>query len=357
MPDTVPAGASCPRCDAALAPPGRFCTGCGTSVGAPSAPDPDVAVTAAVTVRPAAPPPASGRGATRACVSCGALNARSRELCGACGLDLDPMDRTAVLPRGPVEGTAATSPRGDARRWWRWIPAALGAVLLVAGAIVGGLALAEVGPFTPVPEPLPPLTPPDAADLGPEVELPVSDVGALTTAAPGAGRSFTPLHLVDGDPTTAWRAAGTDRPEGVEETLDLVLTSPAWVQALVLGNGDHHSVEDLAASGHATRVALHFDGDQVVVAELLDLGRQRQRIDLDVAVLTTAVRITILAVTPGTDHPDPAFSSMEVRGHPADAADAARAIERAAERPAAGAVVIETLPRSPLSLPGRGSGG
>ena len=380
--ETLPATAEqCPNCAAELAPPGRFCSSCGTSVEAtpgPSGPSgpasssrpsrPGAPAAAATTSEdaadpvtigtaptgstfvgteggpvdarsPASPPPASGRGASRVCTSCGAVNARMRELCLACGLDLDPADRTAVPPRAPSSGGDPGARGGWRRRRVVVVLAALATMAAVVALIALGLVLAEVGPFAAEEAPLARLGFP--AERYPELPevLELSGVATLTSAPPAEGRVFSPDRLVDNDPTTAWRAAITARPPDTDETIDVLLASPAWVTALALSNGDHHDAEAYEASGRTQRAELRFDGDVLIGATLLDLGRQRQLIALDEPVLTTAIRLSLVEVLPGVRSEAPALSSIEVRGHEADATDAEVARERAERRPAAGPLV------------------
>jgi hypothetical protein len=284
-------------------------------------------------------PPASGRGASRVCTSCGAVNARTRELCLVCGLDLDPADRTAVPPRAPSD-TATSGPQGGWRRR-RFAFGLIASVVVVAvvAAITLGLALAELGPFAPEDVPLAPVSfPVERYPELPEV-LELSGVATLTSAPPAADRVFSPDRMVDGDPTTAWRAEGTSRPADTDETVDVLLAAPAWVTALAVSNGDHHDATAYEASGRTQRAELRFDGDVLVGATLLDLGRQRQLLALDEPVLTTAVRLSLVEVLPGVSSGDPALSSIELRGFEADDSDADLARERAAQRPAAGPLV------------------
>ncbi|MGM0616582.1 MAG: NADase-type glycan-binding domain-containing protein [Actinomycetota bacterium] len=377
MPDEIPPATPerCPNCAAELAPPGRFCTSCGTAVevtagpsgavdaGSPAtadaaatspgtAADPAALATSAAggavvgtaaapgaAPSPAPPPPASGRGASRVCSSCGAVNARTRELCLACGLDLDPADRTAVPPRVPTSRADPAQRGGWRRRRLVRVLVALAAVAAVVGVITLGLALAELGPFAVEQSPLTRLGfPSERYPELPEV-LELSGVATLTSAPPADDRVFAPDRMVDGDPTTAWRAEIAARPPDTDETIDVLLAAPAWVTALAVSNGDHHDAAAYEASGRTQRAELRFDGDVLIGATLLDLGRQRQLIALDEPVLTTAVRLSLVEVLPGVRFEAPALSSIEVRGHEADAADAEVARERAERRPASGPLV------------------
>lgn len=381
---------TCPSCAAEVAPPGRFCISCGASITSASEPlistpegrpdDPDAPVghadepddpprraagepwTAAGAGRvaarartrdrsPADLPPASGRGANRSCTSCGAVNARSRELCVVCGLDLDPQDRTAVPPRPALTRDGQVATRAPARRRWMNVGSVVLAVVAVVGAVIAGLAVAELGPFAPREEPLELVTFAAERYPAPPEVLELDGVATLTSAAPADDRVFSPDRLVDTDPRTAWRADAAARPPDTDETIDLLLAAPAWVTGIAISNGDQYDASAYEANGRVQRLELHFDGGLVIGATLLDLGRQRQLIELDEPMLTTAVRLSVVGVLPGVRFEAPALSAIEVRGHPADDQDAALALERADRRPASGALVTSAPSGGRATLP------
>ncbi|MEX2549432.1 MAG: hypothetical protein WD638_04335 [Nitriliruptoraceae bacterium] len=225
------------------------------------------------------------------------------------------------------------------------------AVVGLVALIIGGLWAAALGPFASHPQPLA-VVPFPADEYPDEAErLPLSDVAALSSAPAADGRTFTPDHLVDDDPVTAWRGDATALPEGTDQMVDLLLEEPAWVSELVVANGDHRDAEAYGDSGRLQRVDLRFDGDLVVAATLLDRGRSEQVVRLDEPLLTTAVRLELVRSLPGVSHDDPALSAIELRGHPADEEHAALARERAEERPAADAVTVTGSPRGTRLLP------
>ncbi len=334
--------APCPDCGAPLEPPGRFCVACGHRVGSDDVTDPEGA-TRTGTMRPphdpasgGRPAPASGRGATRTCTGCGASNVYERELCHACGRDLDPAVRTAVPPRSEPRLAHPSRGRWPWRAWWVPVLAAGGLIAL----ITAGLAVAELGPFASQPRPLD-VVPFPAGEYPEAAErLALSDVAALSSAPAADGRDFTPDRMVDDDPATAWRGDAATLPEGADQTIDLLLEEPAWVSELVVANGDHHDAEAYEDSGRAQRVDLRFDGDLVVAATLLDQGRSPQILRLEEPMLTTSVRLEMVHSVPGTTHDEPALSTIAVRGHLADGPHAALARERAEERPAADVVTV-----------------
>jgi hypothetical protein len=270
--------------------------------------------------------------AERPCSACGWGNPPERELCVRCGADLD----TGVVPPWPAPsperlediGVATTTRRR--RRWW--VP--LVAVMGVAALVVAALALAEVGPFATGPEV--PEAGFDAAAYpeGAVRPLTLSEIATLTTAEPQEDRSFTASQMVDGDVTTAWLADADALPEGADETIDLVLAAPAWVDQLVVDNGDQLDGDRYAAAARVQRARVTFDGGASVVVNLLDAGREPQVVRFPEPSLTTAVRIEVLEVFAGDDGPDPAVSDLELLGWPASGGDVALAEERAAVLPA-----------------------
>lgn len=384
-PDSSTVG-NCLACGATLAPPHRFCTACGQRVddgsddadGAGDADGSDAAVDAAAgeetvgltaagvgrgvsaeqqAAEQARVPPASGLSATRRCGSCGAVNVHHRVLCGACGTDLDGDDAATVTPpSGPAlvsHDRPLAGSRGDERHgvgWW-WLAVAVATV----GVVIGGLVISGVGPFADEPTVLDPVAYPQDRYPDQPQRLELASVATLTTREPAAERSFSPQAMVDGDLGTAWHGDADALPDTAREKLDLHIEQPAWVTDLVLANGDHADADRYTSAGRLHRVDLQFDGGQVVRATLLDIGTDLQRIHLDEPMLTTAVRVEVLEVLAGEQHRGPAVSQLEVRGMPADDADAALAEQRAEQRPAAGAVTL-TSGRPTLPLPGRVGG-
>lgn len=274
--------------------------------------------------------------APRRCVACGWSNLPYRELCNRCGADLD----TGVVPPWPLEpaptgGSQRTTPAPRARRRVRWWVPVVGVVGVVA-VVVAALAFTGIGPFASDPD-----VPAASFDAGryEAVErgtLAVTEVATMTTAEPDQGRSFTASQLVDGSAWTAWRSAQDQLPEGISEKVDLVLASPAWVDELRISNGDQRDADSYAELARVRRARLTFDGDEQVIVNLLDIGRSEQLVTLPEPHLTTAVRIEILEVFPGTDGDSVAVSDLALVGRDVDAEDADLAAARAEARPAAG---------------------
>lgn len=280
--------------------------------------------------------------AVAGCRACGWSNDPDRELCFGCGRDLETGEAlpTLTTSRAYRRVTLAHGPRRRRRRGWAVLVAA---VLVVVVAVTGGLWAAGIGPFAPGVE-LPPAAFDPARVDGEPAGLDVTGVATLTVA-PDAGGATAPLHLVDADPTTAWRAdtgsRPADLPAEVPETIDLVLDEPAWLTAVTLANGDQSDAASFPTAGRATRLRLIADGDEVREVVVLDQPG-RQRIELDRPLLTTGLRIQVLASEPGSVHTDPALSELTLTGHRADPAHAELAARRAALAPATG----------PLLLPG-----
>jgi hypothetical protein len=365
-PEPADAVVRCPDCDSEVIAPGRFCVRCGVAVGdaaasaaVPGGGHPDdpadltegLATSEAPGERPEAalrlelpseglPLPASGRGATLRCPNCGQVNARARELCQACGLDLDPSDRTSV----PVRTGEWTPPRPTLRRrlrgWWL----APVAALLVIAAVTAALAWLQAGPFASPEEPLAVVPFPAERYPAPAGSIELADIGTLTSAEPDGDRVFLPDRMVDDDPATAWRGDAPALPDGLQETVDVALAEPAWIRALVIANGDHLDASAYEASGRVQRLELWVDGDLSVAVTLLDLGRQHQVVTLPDPLLTTALRLVLVDVRPGVVHPEPAISTLTLRGHVADPEDAALARDRAEQRPAMRALVTDRRP-------------
>jgi hypothetical protein len=338
----------CPRCETTATPGARFCRQCGVRLaapdapaqgaprgddtaaadhGSPTAPDADEGDTAVIST--------AGVTATaqRSCPSCGAPNSPRRELCGRCGADLET---GGTLPRssGRSPERAPDEPLGEyAGR--RWLPTVFGLVL-VAGLIVLGLGLAGLGPFAqqvgmPSAEFDPTAYPDDAEGLL------LSDIAARTTLESRGDEDFSAAQMVDDDPDTAWNSDGSQLEHGVGEVVDLFLAEPAWVERVVVTNGFQRDSDTYAANARLKRAAITFDGGERIVTNLLDLGLERQAVELPEPLLTTTIRIEVLETFPGDTHPDLAVSDLELQGWTALGDDAEVAGERAEVDRAAGA--------------------
>jgi len=282
------------------------------------------------------------RSASSICMGCGADNVANRMLCRVCGLDLGTGDRQLTVEPSPPDAWSEPgeiAPVDDGRdaavRWW--VPA-LAAILVLVGVATAIVAL-ELGPFAPTTD-VPPADFDAAAYPGEPRTLTLTGVATLTSQSPVGARSFTPEHLVDGDPTTAWHGDASALPPETEEKIDLFLDRPAWVSALVIDNGDQMDADAYATTSRVQRAMLVFDGDVRVPVTLLDQGLEPQIVELEEPLLTVTVRLDILETISGTDLDEVAISRLELLGFPADGDDVALAEERVELLPGAGAISI-----------------
>ena len=348
----------CPRCETTATPGARFCRQCGVRL-------PDTApgdrgptsrtrpVDAGGSPGPRAVPAdddAHGAGSEegetaaistigvaaatrRTCPSCGAPNSARRELCGRCGADLET---GGSLPR-PSERTPSqpADPPPDAPSARRWVAPVLGVVLLI-GIIVLALGLAGLGPFAGQVG-MPSAEFDGQAYTGDPEDLLLTDIAARTTLEDTGGENFDAAQMADDNPDTAWNNDGERFEDGVGEVIDLFLSEPAWVERVLVTNGYQLDSDTYAANARVKRAGISFDGGERVVANLLDLGLERQAVELPEPLLTTTVRIEVLESFPGDTYPDLAVSDLELEGWTAQGDDIEVALERAEIRRAAGA--------------------
>lgn len=263
----------------------------------------------------------------RTCPACGAAAHPERELCAACGVDLDtgaPLPvapaHVSVGPRG--SGTALADRLHSALHHVRdrLVLAVLG-VVLAAAFLVGGFAVAGRGPFAP-PDVLPAVGfDPASYPEEPGVLL-VREVGSVP---PSGGEEA----LLDGSAGTAWRAV---RDPSGSVRLFLVLDEPAWITRVVVLNGDQSSPDAYERSGRAQRILLVLDGGRRVGVDLLDIGRDRQVVALPTPELTTIVEVELVQAFDGVRADDIALSGIELLGWIAVGDDRSQAIVRAGDR-------------------------
>lgn len=263
----------------------------------------------------------------RPCPACGTAAHPQRELCPACGADLDSGERLPFPAQGPAaparrSGVAAADRLHSALHHVRdrLVLAVLGVALTVT-FVVGGLVVAGRGPFAP-PAVLPAVGfDPARYPADPGVLL-VREVGSVP---PSEGEEA----LLDGTAETAWRAV---RDPSGSVRLVLVLDEPAWIARVVMLNGDQSSSDAYERSGRARRILLVLDGDRRIGVDLLDVGRDRQVIALPNPELTTLVEIELVEAFDGVRADDIALSGIELLGWVADGDDRASAIVRAGDR-------------------------
>ena len=258
------------------------------------------------------------------------------------------LDTGATLPTPALAASFPTPRVPSLRRRW-WTPLVM--IVVVAVAVLAGMMTTGAGPFQGVgPFDRGAEVPPELPDAGFEpsdypgeaASLSLSSVATLTFRPPTDGRSFSPDHLADDDPATAWHSNLAAAPEGADEVVDLFLEDAAWVTAVIVHNGDHHGAAAYEASPRIRRVRMVFDGGADLVVTLLDLGREPQLVELPEPVLTTAVRIEVLSSVPGGPGTDVAVSEISLLGFVAAPDDREIARRRAELLPAGGPVAVET---------------
>ncbi len=270
----------------------------------------------------------------RVCPSCGAFNVTRREVCRRCAVDLET---GATLPwpePDPDPATVATPliERPHPRRWL-W---ALASVLVVSGIVLLGLVLAQVGPFADGPS-----VPEAAFDPQRYTDDPatvtITDIATVSTRPPDEDRSYVAVRMVDDDPATAWRSDGLQDQLSEDdplEIIDLILEEPAWVDEVLLRNGDQIDLAAYEEEGRLRQVRAVFDGGVAYLLNLLDDGRGQQAIELPAPVLTTMVRFEVLDIFPGSERDGVSVSDLELVGWIALPGDEELARERADALPA-----------------------
>jgi hypothetical protein len=266
-----------------------------------------------------------GLDALRRCPGCGRENHPERVLCVTCGTDLEtgrpPEDGAAKRLRRPTDDRLLTGLRGERT-------VLTGGGLILALAVIGLLVLLGVGPFAAA-ERLDRAVFLSSGYATPPTVLGVEQVATVTTMIGTADRSFSPLHLFDGEPGSVW-LSDPEALEGGAERIRLELEVPAWVSRIELRNGDHGSVEDYGRNDRLLRGVLSVDGGRDFRIDLLDIGLQAQAITFAEPELTTSITIRVVRTFEAGGGPSGlALSEITVVGWPASAADAALARQRA----------------------------
>jgi hypothetical protein len=249
-----------------------------------------------------------------ACPGCGRILPADREICPACGVDVETGETLPSLGEPPEVPSWHTT--ASVARWW-WVAAG---VVLIVGVIVAILAIRQVGPFTPSPVVLDAAPDPDELE-GDRIVLGLSDLATETIARAADGRVFTPLQMVDDDPATAWRSNGDAVPDGIGEVIDLYLAEPAWVEMILVRNGDHRSDDTYTATARVQRALVTLDGGVTFLVSLLDAGRTAQVVEFPTPILTSTVRIEVVSTFSGGSSRDLALSDIELRGRYATVED------------------------------------
>ncbi|HEX9889524.1 MAG TPA: discoidin domain-containing protein [Nitriliruptorales bacterium] len=195
--------------------------------------------------------------------------------------------------------------RGRALRW----VVGLG---VVVGGLIGGLAVAELGPFAEQPAaPEPTFDPAVYADQPQPLDLAM--VLASSTREPRGEIRYDAALMTDEDLSTAWNSVGGPRPDGVGESLSFTLAQPAWVSGLVIGNGYQKDDRSFVANARLRRVRVSLGGDAVYDVSILDQPG-RQVVDFGEPVLADHVNVEVLESYPGDTYQDLAVSELVIRG-------------------------------------------
>lgn len=243
----------------------------------------------------------------RSCPACARPIPPVREICPRCGADAETGEALPVA--GDPPDTPDWHTTGSTAAWW-WLAAGL---LLVVATVVTILAVRAVGPFAPSPVVLDAAPDPDEL-VGDRIVLGLSDVATGTIARAADGRVFTPLQMVDDNPATAWRSNGDLVPDGIGEVIELFLAEPAWVEMILVRNGDHRDDDTYTTTARVQRALISVDDGITFVVSILDAGRTAQAIELPTPVLTSTVRVEIVATFSGGSSFDLAISDLELRG-------------------------------------------
>lgn len=265
-------------------------------------------------------------GQMRRCEACAAPQDDGRVLCAQCGVDLDSPDAPLVWPLRVDEASAGQS-RGRTTRA-RGMLIGAGIVLVVAALAAGAFLSGWFANDTAVD-----VMPAAQQATSVETSRAVAEIGTVRQGGLDPNPHDAQV-LVDADRDDAWFGDVPALGFVARESVVLRLEEPAWISRLVLANGVHQDLAAYDAHGRARSVEIVFDGDVAHTATLLDIGRLRQQVVFDTPVLTTSVKLTILAVYPGQEHRDVALSGVELRGYDPTPAQQARATEQALRAPA-----------------------
>ncbi len=234
-----------------------------------------------------------------ACPSCGAPNAASRELCGRCRSDLHGEPGSAPPNgSGPSRGAADDSPADGPSSVL--VLATVVAALAGIAVLVAILSARGIGPLAA-----------ESADVLGDAEIAeISEIQASSQRRPSEDLSYEAVHVLDGDPSTAWVAE-----DGGEPWIELELAASAEVTGLILWNGNQ---ADDAFARHDRIAELRIEtDDRSFAVDLLD-ARGPLAVDLPEPVETAQVRLVVEEVFRGDEVAGPALSRVLVRVQPDD---------------------------------------
>lgn len=152
-------------------------------------------------------------------------------------------------------------------------------------------------------------------------KIKITSVVTSSQLPDAAGKSYSGMNLVDGDPATAWceGVAGT----GAGETITLRLDKEQKVFGVVICNGYTADYDLYTNNGMLTRVEVDF-GNGYLVRGSLDgyayegystedlVYSNLNRIELDEPVMTDTIKITIMEAERGNKYDDTCVSEIAV---------------------------------------------
>ena len=229
-----------------------------------------------------------------ACPSCGAPNAASREVCGRCRSDLHGEPGSA-----PSNGSGPPTARADET------PADGPSGVLVLATVVAALAGIAVLVAILSARGFGPLAAETADVLGDAEIAEISEIQASSQRRPSEDLNYEAIHVLDGDPSTAWVAE-----DGGEPWIAFELAETAQVSGLILWNGNQ---ADDAFARHDRVAELRIEtDDRSFAVDLLD-ARGPLAVDLPEPVETAQVRLVVEEVFRGDEVAGPALSRVLVR--------------------------------------------
>jgi len=267
----------------------------------------------------------------RRCDACATPVFAVRVLCPQCGHDLDEPDAPIAWPHAHVQFVPRPPP--VTKRIVSLVSVVLVLIAVVAAAVIITRLL-----VTSAEDPL--VMPAAQRQLAQETTRSISEIGTLSAGDDPEALSNAKA-MVDGDSSTAWFGEVPTLGFVAREQIMLRLDDPAWVSRLVIDNGVHASLDEYDAHGRMRTVELTFDGGITHTVALLDIGRIRQQIVFPEPILTTSLKLTLLALYPGQEIRDVAVTALEVRGYNPTSSQQLLAEQRANDMPA----VDATAPR------------
>lgn len=183
------------------------------------------------------------------------------------------------------------------RGGWRIVRQARELVTVPGGSCWAGPRGKSCLAFAPAPTPRKPVV----RALGKELDLLARVRTTVKVSSTVGGKVFLPNHLVDGDLGTAWNSrAGNLVGAWIEAELPKKVTVRAV--SLTAGfSGKHAKYGDVFSKNHRiTRVRLSHQGKRIADFPLNPANRALQRLTLPRPVVGGRLRITVLAVLPGS---------------------------------------------------------